>query len=578
MAMTNERRAEFAEALAGAQTDLDQLARATQTGVEAISSAFRQLASHADAVLKQAASIVDVVENEGIANVLTQVQSLCFSVRGFLEHRLEAASAILEVLQGDRQLLRLVTRGILRQTAIAQQLKALSVFTNVEVAHLGNIGDDFQILAQDLSGFAKSVSDQTVELSRHTKLRELAIEETRRELAAHLPRLKAGMNGLRAGFESTLRRIDADLSQLALIPAQFRTCAEDTTRQVAGVVAAIQAHDITRQQIEHVQQALETIASRIADAGDTTRDETPLAYAGLMIQIHQLKSTRETVANWTSQVKRCMNGIQQLSASDVVRIGPIVLEQERALSFHLSGIEALQSKSEEFSRKIQNTLAGLLSLVELVSDHQGQSRNVRHRLQLLKFNTLVKAYHMGRQGVVVSSIAKLIDEVFSQWNLMTEHSGAALNEIESFVRKADDLMGVFSDASEKTQEENRLQTMSILESVRGAASLVARDASQMQLLTETMQDNLSHFDRQGDSFEGCFDYLDSAHNRIEKLTRQLQMENPKIAGLYDAREVERLFSASYTTEVERSVMSAALYGAPMPVLTQSIAGNDVELF
>jgi hypothetical protein len=576
--MTGEKKTAFITVLATAQSDLNQLALASEAGVESVSSAFRNLASQADSVLKQAAAIVGIVENEGVCTVLSSVQSLCLSVRGFLEQRLEAASTIQDVLESEQKLLKLLTGGTQRQGEIAQQLKALSVFTNVEVAHLGNIGDDFQILAQDLSTFAKSVSDQTLELSRQTENRGLAIEETRRELAAHLPRLRADMNHLGDGFTATLQRIDVDLAQLAMIPGQFRACAEETTRQIAGVVAAIQAHDITRQQIEHIQQALQMIASRIADADSGRHDEIPLAYAGLTIQIYQLKTTKETVANWTSQVKRCMEGIQHLSASDVVRIGPIVLEQERELSSQLTNVEALQEKSEDYGGKIQNTLGGVSSLFDLVNEHQGRSQNVRHRLQLLRFNSLIKAYQMGRRGVVVSAIANLINEVSTEWAVITDRSGAALAEILSLVKKANEVMGIFSEASSQSLHENRSQTITILDKVRGAAELVAREASLMQVFTETMQSNLAHFGDRGDAFGDCFGHLDSALRRIEGLAGGLKSENPQVAAQYDAAEVERLFSASYTTEVERNVMCAALYGAPMPVLEQSFAGNDVELF
>jgi hypothetical protein len=344
------------------------------------------------------------------------------------------------------------------------------------------------------------------------------------------------------------------------------------------VVAAIQAHDITRQQIEHVQESLQIVASRIAATEKDRQEEMPLAFAGLTIQIYQLKSTKETVANWTSQVKRCMDGIRQLSASDVVRIGPIVVEQERELSSQLANIDLLQEKSQEYSRRIQSTLGGLSQLFDLVSEHQGRSQNVRHRLQLLRFNSLIKAYHMGRQGVVVSSIANLINEVSAEWNGITEKSGAALAEILSLVKTADEAMGVFSEASNRKLQENRSQTKSILDNVRGAAESVAEEASRMQVVTESMQSDLARFGDRGDAFGACFSHLDSALSRVEELARDLQVESPQITDQYDAAEAGRVFSASYTTEIERQVMNAALHGAPLPVLSQSIAGNDVELF
>ena len=62
------------------------------------------------------------------------------------------------------------------------------------------------------------------------------------------------------------------------------------------------------------------------------------------------------------------------------------------------------------------------------------------------------------------------------------------------------------------------------------------------------------------------------------MTRKLESDESQMARRYDAAELERLFSASYTTEIEREVLRAALHGTPLPVLKQTFTGNDVELF
>ena len=47
---------------------------------------------------------------------------------------------------------------------------------------------------------------------------------------------------------------------------------------------------------------------------------------------------------------------------------------------------------------------------------------------------------------------------------------------------------------------------------------------------------------------------------------------------YNTDEVAQIFSASYTTEMEREVLHAALRGVALPVAQQIFAGNSVELF
>ncbi len=573
-----DRKAEFLAVLADAGAELERLARSSEAEIESVSHAFKSLASQADTILQEAAAIVGCVEKESMGNVLASVQSLCLTVKDFLGRRLEAATTILGTLQEEEKSLLQLIRITLSQEAIARHLRALSVLTNVEVAHLGSTSGNFQLLAQELSSFSKSLTQQTSELACDTKSRQQTIAETRNELASSLPQLRGEMARMEDGIGKTLRIIDAGLNQQADVPIQFRRCAEQTARETAGVVAAIQAHDITRQQIEHVQQALQLIASRIASADDSRDEDLPVAYAGLKIQILQLKTIQETVANWTSQVRRCMEGIQQLSASGVVGIGPTVLRQERELSAELAHIELLQQKSQEYSARMQGTLSGLSSLVDLVNVHLKRSQMVRDRLQILMFNSLIEAQRLGGRGAAVSAIAGLIEEKSEAWIVIGNQSQLALSEILGLVERTTALMKVFSEASCQKLREEQAQTRAALDSVRSTAAFVANEATQMQTITENMHANLADVAATGTRLERCFGYLDSVLRQIEGLAGEWESTDPRAAGPCDPTEVERWLSAFYTTEIERTVMSAALHGTALPVVQQSFVGNAVELF
>jgi len=569
--------AEVLAVLDSTRAGLEDLARSSEVEVASVSHAFKDLAGQADTILKQAAAIVGCVEKESMHTVLSSVQSLCRSGRESLGRRLEAATTIVGTLQDEEALLARLIDLTHSQEAISRHLRALSVLTNVEVAHLGSSGGNIGLLAQELSTFSKALARQTLELVRDTEKRKQTIVDTRKELSANLPRLRSALSQMEDDIAKTLRIIDAGLSQQASIPEQFRRGAEDTAMQIAGVVAALQTHDITRQQIEHVQQALQLIASRITAAPRSWVEHLPAAYVGLNVQICQLKNIRETVAHWTSQVRRCMDGIQQLSASDVVSICPTVLRQERELSSELAHIEHLQQKSQEYSGRMQSTLGGLSSLVELVNAHLKRSQTIRDRLQVLMFNSLIEAQRLGGRGAVVSAIANLIQEVSAEWNASANHSRLALTEILNLVQRTTGLMEVFSESSCQKLREDQAETAATLARVRDAAEFVAREAAQMQIVTTSMHANVAAVAETGNRLEICFGHLDGVLGPIEELVRDLE-KNERHAGSCDTAEVEQWLSSFYTTEIERYVMSAALHGTAMPVAQQSFAGNGVELF
>lgn len=581
--MSATRKQNLLAGLAVAHADLTELARSSEVEVQAVSHAFKGLASQTDMILKQAAAIVDCVEEKSMASVFSSVQSLSLTVRDFLGHRLEAVSTIVETLRDEeRLLLRLITLTQ-SQEAISRHLRALSVLTNVEVAHLGSTGGNFQLLAQELSTFSKALARQTLELARDTENRKQTIADTRKELAANLPQLSSAITQTEFDIAKALQVINAGQTQQAGIPEQFRRGAEGTAQQVAGVVAAIQAHDITRQQIEHVQQALQLIASRVAGPsnswnGEPSGDDLSAVYAGLSIQICQLKTIDATISNWTSQVRTCMDGIQQLSASEVVAIGPTVLRQEQELSAELAHIEQLQQRSQEYSQRMQSTLRGLSSLVELVNTHLKRTQSIRDRLQILMFNSLIEAQRLGSRGAVVSAIASLIKEVSEEWTVIANQSRLALTEILGLIQRTSAIMEVFSEASCQKLRVDQAETASALDKVRSAAAFVANEAAQMQATTENMHAHLAEVSGTGDRMDACFGRLKAVVGEIESMASDVKKDDESILERCNPSEVEQWLSPFYTTEVERAVMSAALHGTAMPVVQPSFAGNAAELF
>ena len=488
--MSVETRTEAVRTLEKAKDELQALSRASESEIESVARAFEGLAGHADTILNLAAAIVRCVENESVSSVLPKVQALGATARGFIGDRLQATTGILESVTTEVKLLRqlsLVTRD---QAAIAFETKALSVLTNIEVARLGAVGEGFQYLAHELADFSKSVAQDTQQLTSHTDSRRAAINETRRVLAAEMPRLREELARIEVDLGNALAGVDSSLTQLSRTPVQFRTCVEDVAQQIAGVVAAVQAHDITRQQIDHVQQAFALISAKMRGDGNSENEvaqELARAYAGLTIQIYQLRTIKETIATWVSQIRTCMDGILRVSASEVVGIGPVVLDQERELSSQLAHIEGLERESQAYSERIQRTFGGLTNLMQLVTEHLQRSKSVRGHLQLLSFNSIIEASHLGTQAAAILAIANSIKGISAEWSRITDQSGQAMQEVLNLVKQTNELMGAFSEVSNERLGEAQTQTRAGLDNLRTAAEFAAGQAQEMKVATDQMQ-------------------------------------------------------------------------------------------
>ena len=375
--------------------------------------------------------------------------------------------------------------------------------------------------------------------------------------------------------------LDVSLSRLSKAPAQFRSCVEDIARQISGVVAAIQAHDITRQQAEHVQRALERISTRLggnANSESAAAQDLPQAYAGLTIQIYQLEAVKVTVESWTGQIKACMDGILRVSASEMLEMGSMVLAQEREVSLQLAHIERLEGESQAYSPQIRHTLEGLSSLMQFVGEHVQRSRSIRDRLRLLSFNSIIEANRFGRKAQAVLEIARTIKDISAEWSQITDRAGQAMDEILALVQQANQAMDAFSEASNDRLRGAQNQASASLNDLRAAAAFVDKQSREMETITSKIQSRSAGMSGTHRALDACSSRVDAILAQLESVRRELAADQPGVSEQYDAAEVERLFSESYTTETEREVLRAALHGRSLPAAQHALEGNSVELF
>ncbi len=291
-----------------------------------------------------------------------------------------------------------------------------------------------------------------------------------------------------------------------------------------------------------------------------------------------MKNIKQTVGGWVSQIRTCMDGILRISASEVVGIGPLVLEREREVSSQLAQVEVLENESEVYSERLRRTLGGLSNLMQLVMEHLQRSKSVRDRLQLLAFNSIVEASRLGAKAAAMLAIAKSIEGISAKWSQITDQSAQAMQELLQLSEHTNQVMEAFSIASNDKLREARLQTKTGLDNLQAAATFAAKQAQEMELATGRMQAKAATVGSTGDLLEACSGRLDAVMEELESVRHEFEAADPNIKKGYDPADVEQLFSSFYTTEMEREVLQAALHGTPLPIAQQTFAGNSVELF
>ena len=543
----------------------------TEREMERLGHDFEALARVTNAIVETAGVIVSCAESERMASVLPGVQKLAAAAESFIGSRLQATAGVLDTVVAEEKLLERLTQLTRGQKAIVRETGMLRVLTNIEVARLGEVGTGFQYLAHELEDFSQSVARSTSELMEHTEGRRKAIGETRRTLTNGLPGMREEFTRIEASLRHALGEVDAALGELRRTPQRFRECVEEVATQITGVVAAIQSYDITRQQIEHVERALVTIAEAV-ERGDSGAETG----AGLTIQCYQLRNVRRTIDGWTAQIRGCLEGIGRIACSELLDVGRAVMRQGSALSAQMTHIDHLEEACESGDAKVQASFAGIAGLMQLVAEHLERSKSVRDRLQLLMFNSIVEASHLGTQADGILEISTSIKRISATWAGITSQSEEATGGIRALVEESHGTVESFSESSYAGLREARSETMEGLEVLREAASFAETRGREVEAAVQGVQTKIADIETTRERLEAGFQRLERALDAMD--TVRLQLEDEGGGGTFDVEAAEQRFSADYTTEMERAVLRAAIEGGPLPPVEQTFAGNSVELF
>ena len=273
-----------------------------------------------------------------------------------------------------------------------------------------------------------------------------------------------------------------------------------------------------------------------------------------------------------------MSCILRISASEIVGIGPLVLEQEKSMSSQLSHIDSLEHECQSYGGKLRSTLEGISNLSELVKEHIQKSDSSRNRLRLLTFNSVVEASHLGEKADAICVIADGIAEVSVQWGRISEQSRGALQEILNLSDRINEVMATCSETGSQKLRGAQSQAKASLEHLRSAASFALMQGKKIEAVTGAMRAKSKEIEKGSELLDSCFSRIDAVMHELESMKLNLEADHPGVRQRYDEAGIQRLFSASYTTQAEREVLRSALNGTVFTGMPQYATGNDVELF
>ncbi|WP_321478227.1 methyl-accepting chemotaxis protein [uncultured Paludibaculum sp.] len=270
---------------------------------------------------------------------------------------------------------------------------------------LGHFADEVRSYSESIRKCVEHALGEAAELECYIGRAIQHISEGDSQQLAAIPSLVGAIEEVLGAFR--LRQQEASATSLRL--ADEFTALSET---INGLVEALQFHDITRQQVEHVIESLEDLLN---DARHSVPTACPLpeVVAVVDLQRQQLLGAAKTFESSVQRVNRELKQVAALGHKMVAEtrtlLGLVTEDQqssffpkmERAFAGVLSAIASCCVANDDTVRtqaELRHTISGLQGCLD-------DLRVIWRRINRLAINATIEAVHLGPAGEPLSVVA-----------------------------------------------------------------------------------------------------------------------------------------------------------------------------
>ena len=425
-------------------------------------------------------------------------------------------------------------------------------------------------------------------IDKHTQKHRRQVEQTEKRINNALGRLKE-MFGLSTALSSDIASRSSEIS-----------------KKVGNVVMSMQFHDICRQKMEHVAEAIEDICNKIEEAAfDNGCGQHLAAYISriLSVQMSQLDLMAREMEDAEKKMIAALEEIachtskQSEDISKTLGAGKTESDNSIIVQFtdEISAIISYLSENAEINRLILEDVKAVSKPVKEISSFVREVENIAENIKLLALNAQIEAEHIGKRGLALGVLAREIRDISAESNLVV---GEVSTDIKTILETAEGLQNRIDSVLAKGIKETEALKQRGTEAKNGLNSLnrkmaehiaeVGRKSKNLALdisaLTSEIQFSKKVIERIG-YIKGTMEKLsetarpyyietesDLNEPVLEKLTGRYTMESERIAH-------KKAFSSSpIEAEDKTNQQVESLCGDALDESHQDAETNGVELF
>lgn len=545
---------------------LRRMAGTTEDEFLQIGSRLQSFYQRSADISRMANQLVTVVSGDAVVTLTSRLRQIMADMEGYLDNARSRSSDSCGTLENVQVLLDKLSEPLEGFQKMNKTLRMLSISTKIESARLGELGSGFVNLAMDVENLSHQVNEKSAAILSHRQL-------LMNMIADNLTSVHSTGVDQDAKVKTILRNTGANLHELVSVNercTQFGTTAAtisvDVTNSISDVVTSMQMHDMTRQQLEHVVEALERLSvdfgtANTSEAVDNalrrviveTGDVCELQEAQLRFASGELYSAVCAIVDNLRDIARKQAVVAHESAAITGSTGSSGSSFVEVMSQGMTAVTSVLTSCALADRNMSATMKKVAQTIDEIATFVTDIEAIGSEIDLIALNSQIKAALTGPEGAALGVLAEAIKRLSDEAVRQTDSVAVTLTEIHgvtehllSDVENEEDQLGVRISTMQDELSEI-LQTMGPMNAEM--LSVLSDLNEQVFSLTQDVEEATAGVD----VHERTKIMADGVLGDLERIVAQSRQIEPASS---EFKENLRHMEERYTMESERHIHEA----------------------
>jgi methyl-accepting chemotaxis protein len=544
---------------------LQKLAGTTEDEFLQIGSQMQDFYLRSSEITSMANQLVDSVSGEQVQFLIDRLRQMLNDMEAYLASARYQSAESCATLEKILVLFDQVSQPLEGFQKMTKTLRMLGISTKIESSRMGESGLGFLTLAMDVEKLAHLVSEKSSNILGHRQLLVGMIRDNLRVVRSNEAAQDREIGGVLASTTTSLEELVSVNSRCGDFGTLVSSVSAEVSNNISEVVSSMQMHDMTRQQVEHIVEALERLSSKLQNSTgelDPADCRKLIVEAGDVCELQsaQLRHAASELCGAVYSIVdnlRDVAGKQSLMASESLATTGVSNSSGGSfmdsMNRGMKSVTAVLAKCAQSDREMSVTLARVADTMQEVAGFVTDIEEIGTEIDLIALNAQVKAAHTGQEGAALGVLAEAIKRLSVESITQTELVSQTLLQINSSTNQ------LFQEASEETEqlgsrvadmEEELTKILSSLGSMnRDLIRLMTGLNSRVSMLSNDVESATSGIDVQ-DRVKSMSDEVVESLDSIVARARELEPASAEF------KDNLRHMEERYTMDSERHIHEA----------------------